>query len=275
MNLDQFYTSKSVAEECISLLSMVSTPPLILLEPSAGGGALIDAARRKWPDVNIEAYDIDPHRNDIIKVDFLSADIQYRQNVSVFANPPYGKRSDLAIRFFNRCAEVADTIGFIVPPSFRKWSVQSKLDRGFSLILDIIPTSDEYLVNGKVLHHRRIFQVWQRGARPDNMRIASSPPVSRPDFVMWQYNNTPQALKVFDNRFDFAVPRQGYQIYTRRETVSDMCEKTTQWILFKASNTVVLDKLMSIDFTELAIKNTSTPGFGKADVVEVYSSMST
>ena len=87
---------------------------------------------------------------------------------------------------------------------------------------------------------------------------------------MWQYNNTKQALSIFKNKFDFAVPRQGYADYTRRETKSSLCELTTQWILFRANNTKALTNLKKLDFQKLAMLNTSVPGFGKADVVQFY-----
>ena len=88
---------------------------------------------------------------------------------------------------------------------------------------------------------------------------------------MWQYNNTEQARKVFDNPFDFAVPRQGYENYTRRETRRQDCELKKQWILFKSDKgTTVQKRLWNMDFETLSHNNTITPGFGKADVVSAY-----
>ncbi len=77
-------------------------------------------------------------------------------------------------------------------------------------------------------------------------------------------------MKVFDNDFDFAVPRQGYYDYNRKETDKNKCEKNIQWILFKANNNEILQRLKNIDFVKLSKKNTSVFGFGKADVVEEY-----
>ena len=103
-----------------------------------------------------------------------------------------------------------------------------------------------------------------------NLRLVQPPTINHNDFEMWQYNNTKEALKVFKNKFDFAVPRQGYNDYKRRETSPDDCEKTKQWILFKARDRNTLNRLKGIDFTELSQNNTITPGFGKADVVKEY-----
>ena len=88
---------------------------------------------------------------------------------------------------------------------------------------------------------------------------------------MWQYNNTPDALKVFQNPFDFAVPCQGWQDYSRRETDEKQCEKSKQWILLKAKNPTVLAQLMKIDYGHLAQEcATAVPGFRKGDLVKAY-----
>ena len=103
-----------------------------------------------------------------------------------------------------------------------------------------------------------------------NLRLTDPPAIQHDDFEMWQYNNTQEARKVFSNNFDFAVIRQGYNDYSRRETSPSKCELNKQWILFKARNREVLKTLKHIDFTELSQNNTITPGFGKADVVKEY-----
>jgi hypothetical protein len=45
-----------------------------------------------------------------------------------------------------------------------------------------------------------------------------------------------------------------------------------QYIFFKASNKRVLNNLLSLNFEELSKKNIRIPGFGKADIVEAYTS---
>ena len=106
------------------------------------------------------------------------------------------------------------------------------------------------------------------------MRLNKALPISHKDFKMWQYNNTPAALKVFENEFDFAVPAQGWQDYSRRETDSANCEKNKQWILLKAMNPMVLSRLLSIDYNSLAQRcPTAVPGFRKGDLVKEYSDL--
>ena len=89
---------------------------------------------------------------------------------------------------------------------------------------------------------------------------------------MLQYNNTLEARKVFAEDFDFGVPSQGWQDYSRRETDPDRCERHKQWMLFRPKNRTVRKRLYSgIDYDALAHANTTcVPGFRKGDVVRVY-----
>ena len=91
---------------------------------------------------------------------------------------------------------------------------------------------------------------------------------------MYLYNITNKAvIKYFDKDkygWDFAVPRQGYQNYNRRETDVSNIEKNKQWIFFKCKNKEILDRLWNLDFNEISKLNTSTPGFGKADIIDYY-----
>jgi len=269
--LDQFFTNPEVAAQCAAIAKRYIKPRTIV-EPSAGCGALVDAAKKSFPKTTIRAYDLDPKRSDIIRSNFLTEPIQHAD--LVFANPPFGKRAALAVGFFNRSAKMADTLAFIVPVQFRKWSVQSKLNKDFRLVSDTLLPEAAFIFNGKPYKVRCCFQVWKRGSKGKNLRVRTAPAITHPDFTMRQYNNTAPALKVFETRFDFAVPRQGYADYSRRETNAAKCERTTQWILFCARTAKTLSRLRRLDFGKLAMRNTSTPGFGKADVVSFYQEVS-
>lgn len=88
----------------------------LFLEPSAGNGSFLNYLN------NYVALDIAPEDARIKKQDFLS----YTPSITNFitiGNPPFGKRSKLAIEFFNKASEMSNVIAFIVPVSFMKWSV--------------------------------------------------------------------------------------------------------------------------------------------------------
>lgn len=271
--LDQFYTKTSVASWCLKRLLKVmpSASDLHFIEPSAGDGAFFDLL----PHDQRTGIDLEPRGIGIKKADFLRWEPRRHAPDSsvIIGNPPFGKRSSLAIDFFNHGARMADTIAFIVPRQFQKYSVHSKLDKDFCLISDTDLQEDAFRTpDGKDYNVRCAFQVWTRKETGHmNLRILTPPPTRHRDFDMWQYNNTPQALKVFREDWEFGVPRQGFEDYTRRETDPRRCERNKQWILFKARTRAILKRLFDFDFERLAMKNTVVPGFGKADVVLEYS----
>lgn len=277
--VDRFYTKPAVARRCWRTLAAAlpeltsrRIADLFFVEPSAGAGVFYDLL----PPSNRIGVDIMPRRADIIRRDFLAWDYlpRRRQDVVVVGNPPFGKRGALAVRFVNHAATLADTVAFILPVSFRKYLIHKQLDSDLRLMRAApLPRASfcterqaDYAVNTE-------FQIWTRlpaGAVADR-RLYAPPPVAHPDFEMWQYNNTPQMLKVFANPFDFAVPCQGWQDYGRRETDAARCEKQKQWVLFAAPAARVRARLRRMDFAALAMRcGTATPGFRKSDIVAEY-----
>jgi hypothetical protein len=81
-------------------------------------------------------------------------------------NPPFGRNNSLSIPFFNRAARYADVIAFIVPRSWRKWSVLNRLDDSFELIDDWNLDIDYVNELGDYAHGvgnlRTCVQVWKR-----------------------------------------------------------------------------------------------------------------
>ena len=67
--------------------------------------------------------------------------------------------------------------------------------------------------------------------------------------------------------------RQGFGDYQQKVHHQKDCDRRKQWILFKAKDTEALSRLESLDFASLSQNNTTTPGFGKADVVKLYTSL--
>ena len=195
------------------------------------------------------------------------------RDTAIIGNPPFGKRGKLAIAFFNHAARLADIVAFIVPVNFRKFTTHKQLEPSMRFISQLpLPRDAFHLSTGKSYAVNTEFQIWTRLASiHEDMRQYKRLPIDHPDFQMWQYNNTPDALKVFQNSFDFAVPCQGWQDYSRRETDEQQCERNKQWILLKAESPIVLTRLMEIDYERLAQAcGTTVPGFRKGDLVKAY-----
>ena len=276
-SLDQFYTKPEVVAACwkhfIKTLSTLnrSSSDLFFVEPAAGTGAFYE----RLPNQRRLGIDLLPKCRGVKSQDFFEVTHlpSAPEDTVVIGNPPFGKRGKLAIAFFNHAACLADLVAFIVPVNFRKFTVHKQLNPSMRFISRLpLPRDAFYLDTGKSYSVNTEFQIWTRSASShSDMRQYKLLPIRHKDFQIWQYNNTREALKVFQNVFDFAVPCQGWQDYSRRETDEKRCERNKQWILLKAKNPTVLTRLMEMDYERLAQEcATAVPGFRKGDLVKAY-----
>ena len=273
MRLDQFFTTEETAASCLEYLKKrlpVAAKSIEFIEPSAGDGVfynLLPSGRRI-------GVDLDPQHPDIERADFMRwwPEKGDRETRVVVGNPPFGKRGDIAIQFLLHATEMADTVGFILPMCFRKYAIQSKLPGDLRLVVQERLDKAFRLPDGRPYEINTEFQVWTRNARwKKDLRVLTPEPIKHEHFIMHQYNNTREALRVFDFDFDFAVPCQGWQDYTRRETDPNNCEKNKQWMLLKGLKRLYSDNLNDIDYQELAMSTaTMVPGFRKCDLVGEY-----
>ncbi|MGI9298706.1 MAG: hypothetical protein ACR2QC_12535 [Gammaproteobacteria bacterium] len=280
-DLDQFFTRPEIARRCwkyllpaLRELTGRRAEELCFIEPGAGDGVFYDLFPAAAKRIGL---DIAPRRDAFLARDFL--EWRYRpkvprRDVVVVGNPPFGTRGKTAAAFFNRAAEMADTVAFIVPVIFRKYFIHKQLHSDFRWIYQSALPRDSFRTDAKKIYAVNTeFQVWTRiPTARENLRLFSPPPISHRDFIMHQYNNTTDALRVFGEPFDFAVPSQGWQDYARRETDPAKCEKNKQWMLFKPRDRRVYERLYrGMDYAVLAQKNTtSIPGFRKGDIVREY-----
>lgn len=163
---EQFYTPPALAK---SLLAEVAkhVPDLAertMIEPAGGTGAFIKAAK-KFGIAKVISFDIEPKHKEVSFGNFLESEITSKHAVTI-SNPPFGRNNSLSIPFFNKAADSSDYICFIVPRSWRKWSVINRLDQRFHLIADIdlqIDYVDE--TDTEISTKNRLatcFQIWQK-----------------------------------------------------------------------------------------------------------------
>ncbi len=163
---EQFYTPPAVAENIIKNVKkrVGNLSSHTLLEPGGGTGSFIEAARAHGL-TKVISFDIEPHHKKIKRGDFLEQDI-FRKGLITITNPPFGRNNSLSIPFFNKAAQVSDLIVFIVPRSWRKWSVQNRLDQNFHLVKDDDLAINYVDVNGQDSHAkdrlRTCVQYWER-----------------------------------------------------------------------------------------------------------------
>jgi predicted RNA methylase len=124
--LDKFYTKSHVAKACLELLDLGAYD--LIIEPSAGGGAFSDPLFA-GPSPNVLAFDLDPENPGVHQQDWFEYTTRGPAATLVVGNPPFGQQCSLALAFINHAFETvgAQTVAFILPRSFRKPSVQSRV----------------------------------------------------------------------------------------------------------------------------------------------------
>lgn len=163
---EQYYTPRELASELVSKVKQLvpDFSSRTVLEPAGGTGAFVEAAKAAGAK-KVLSVDIEPKHGDVGKADYLSTTLKLVDAVTI-SNPPFGRNNSLSIPFFNRAADTSEYIAFIVPRSWRKWSVINRLDRRFHLVLDedlaIDYVDDTHTLISKKNNLKTCFQVWQR-----------------------------------------------------------------------------------------------------------------
>ena len=269
MKLDKFYTKPVIAEQCVSFLKekLPLTGNETYLEPSAGDGSFLAYLPQ------FTAIDIKPEGSNIQAVDFFTYSIP--ADICI-GNPPFGSRSAMAIKFFNHAAELCSIIAFILPVSFMNWGVQKQLAAEWKLYDYFYIPENAFTDNGKDYSVRCVFQIWTKADYGQDLRLKKAPPISHPDFKIWQYNATQQAYPCVEEDWKYAVYRQGYKnynsLFTREdyEHIKEEMNKNIQFFFIKPLTEQAEQFVRACDFSALAERNIATPGFGKADFVGYY-----
>jgi len=168
---EQYYTPSDLASELTrSLAELVDRSDLpfakrTIIEPAGGTGAFIEAAKQ-ISATDFLSFDIEPLHSSVEIGNFLDQKLGPVFGAVTLGNPPFGRNNALTIPFFNHAAPHSDFIAFIVPRSWRKWSVINRLDRNFKLVSDADLQIDYVDAAGKQLMSRKrlntCFQIWQR-----------------------------------------------------------------------------------------------------------------
>lgn len=171
--LDRFYTP---ADEALRLLSgLPAIVPLLagnpdcsgieFYEPSAGDGAFVRAVEELYPSASVRAFDIAPSPSplcdtEIGEQDFLDADIPYSDNRIVIGNPPFGEQGRFCFQFVEKAFDIAPTVCFILPPSFKKESYQKRIGLSPVAVIELDDTA--YRVGDGLIDVPSCFFVFDR-----------------------------------------------------------------------------------------------------------------
>lgn len=162
--VEQYYTPKDLARNLSEELIAITGSDRSFLEPAGGNGSFVSALESLGVE-KIQAVDLYPKHPRVKNANFLTHNPK-GSNLVTISNPPFGRNNSLSIPFFNHAANHSEYIAFLVPRSWRKWSVQNRLDRRFHLISDrdvavnyVTDTGERIGANNDL---RTCFQIWQR-----------------------------------------------------------------------------------------------------------------
>jgi predicted RNA methylase len=155
--LDQFYTNKDIAIKCYNKLKEIIdlNEYDIHLEPSAGCGSFFNI----MDNTKKIGLDIEPKQKDILKMNFFDYKAEEDKKYLVIGNPPFGKVSSLAVKFFNKSADFSNCIAFIIPRTFKRVSIQNKLNLNFHLVYNEDLTNNPCCFTPKMTA-KCSFQIW-------------------------------------------------------------------------------------------------------------------
>lgn len=174
---DKFYTKPYVVNKCIEILKnhiTIDRTNDVVIEPSAGGGAFIDALTGLCDRCIF--LDLIPEHEGVTEGDFLSfANPHPDRRTHVVGNPPFGRQSSLVIKFIRHAATFCDTISFILPKSFKKDSMKDKVPNNFHLINETDLESESFTVEGNSYDVPCTFQIWEKRDHDRASRVKLEP----------------------------------------------------------------------------------------------------
>lgn len=266
--LDKFYTLPSVSKQCIEVvdrlydLSHFDT----IVEPSAGNGSF----STQLPGNTTIALDISPeHDINIKKQDFFTFFPQLQnRRVLVIGNPPFGRVSSLAVRFFNHAAQWCDVIAFIVPRTFRRVSVQNRLHLSFHLKHDEDIPMDPCCFSPPMMA-KCCFQVWEKSR--DTKRDVIKLPMSHPDWDFIPYgpkddNHQPTPPIGADIAIRAYGGKCGELVLSGFESLRP---KSWHFIKCNIEKKTLIQRLSDIDYT-LSENTARQNSIGRGELVRLY-----
>lgn len=169
---DKFYTKPEVAQACLDAIPGGVSSYDVAIEPSAGSGSFSSLVSGSL------AFDLHPEGTGIIEQDWFAYERvrASEDKVLVFGNPPFGQQNSISVKFINHAASFADTVAFILPRSFKKPSVQNRLDPHLHLVFEMDVPRNAFTLEGVDYDVPCVFQVWEYDAAKIRVRETEQVP---------------------------------------------------------------------------------------------------
>lgn len=265
--LDKFYTIPEISNKCIDIIGTKYNWDTwdLVVEPSAGNGSFLT----KIPTSKKIGIDIEPEHTDIINKNFFDYNPPVGfNNILVVGNPPFGRVSSLAIKFFNHAAEWCNVIAFIIPKTFRRVSLQNRLHKKFHLIYDEeIPS--EPCSFSPPMQVKCCFQIWEK--KNENRDIIKL--TTKHDDWDFLSNGPPDnsGQPTPPKGADFALLAYGGKcgsIVTKE--LDKLRPKSWHWVKAKISTPLLIERFRSLDYS-ISKDTARQNSIGRGELVKLYS----
>lgn len=257
--LDQFFTTKETAKQCLNFLHpLINAKDVSWIEPSAGAGVFLKEAPTMGFPKHCAAYDLMPQAEGVEEIDFLKTDLSIvfkeKNKKLCLGNPPFGKNSSLAVKFFNHAAKHCDVIAMIFPATFSKESLQRKLDDSFHLVGELDLGSTPFNFVGELRNVPVVFQVWEKSEKKrakDKSKL-----------------NTQHFSFVSKEEADFAIQRVGARAGKVKIDMDNLAKASHYFI--KQNNECVKEIFENIDWASIKNKTAGNPSIAKTELIKKF-----
>lgn len=267
--MDKFYTIPTISLKCINTIGSKYNWDKwdLVVEPSAGNGSFL----LQIPTDKKIGIDISPEHSDIIKMDFFDycpPPSLSPSSILVIGNPPFGRISSMAVKFFNRSAEWASVIAFIIPKTFRRVSIQNRLNKLFHLVHDDDIQSEPCSFYPP-MQVKCCFQIWEKREEPRDI-IKLSNTHEDWDFLPYGPINT-KGQPTPPKGADFALLAYGGKCGTIVNTDLDkLSPKSWHWIKSKINISLLIERFGQLDYS-LSQNTARQNSIGRGELVKLYS----
>lgn len=243
---EQYYTNPNVVDLCLEEVQKhIDLEDKIILEPAGGTGEFIEGFRRIGiSDAHVVSYDIEPKHELVKEGNYLEVEQFPSNNMVAITNPPFGRMSSLAVQFFIHGSKHCDYICYLIPKSWRKWTMLNRLPKNFHLVSDISLPKDCFYVPGEESKKgvlETVFQIWEK--REEQRRE-----IKIPDNKLVKKITVPKDKIVKGANFSMIV--FGHSCGRCEDITTPEVEAKTTTMYFKIDRQDVKDALKEIDFSE-------------------------
>lgn len=246
---DKFYTKEDVVDLCLKEIDLSIYDTII--EPSAGNGSFSKK-------LDCIAYDIEPEDSSIIKQDFLQLKEISGNNKLFIGNPPFGSRSCLAKDFIKHSIELgANTIAFILPDTFNKYTNQKVFPKEWKLLKVIKLPKDSFLVNNDSYHVPCSFFIWSKILNGKDLRDIKY--TSCEDFIF---------LKRGSTEADFSINGCNGKVKELKDITNTKAEHYIKVINKNVKE--VKERLSNINYNFNSSVNGGNAWINQSDIIKSY-----